>query len=124
MAQTWMTERLQLEKDVIAGIADRNHDEATNHVSKLLAEGRINASHWVATVVNKVIRQDGSLVASNWATTSQDWPLKGSARNELAERNAQTNPKSAAEWFENLLPKNMRHAQSPRSVENGPSVIL
>jgi len=94
------TERLDLEKGVVAGLADRNRDEATNYVSKLLAEGRSDTSRLMETVTNEVIRQEGSIGASNWAATLKDGPLKGSAMGEIAEGYARTDPASAAGWIE------------------------
>ncbi|MDA7610114.1 hypothetical protein N8587_02425 [Akkermansiaceae bacterium] len=97
---TLRTQRLHLEKGVVAGLADRNRDEATNYVSKLLAEGRSDAPRLMETVANEVIRQDGSIAASDWVTTLKDGPLKGSAMGEVAESYARTNPASAAGWIQ------------------------
>ena len=94
------TDRLDLEKGVVAGLADRNRDEATKYVSKLLAEGRSDTSRLMETVANEVIRQEGSIGASNWAATLKDGPLKGSAMGEIAEGYARTDPASAAGWIE------------------------
>ena len=99
-SNTLETKRLDLEKGVVAGLADRNRDEATNYVSKLLAEGRSDTSRLMETVANEVIRQEGSIGASNWAATLKDGPLKGSAMGEIAEGYARTDPASAAGWIQ------------------------
>jgi hypothetical protein len=90
----------RLQEGVVAGLADRNRDEATEYVSKLLAGGRTDATRLMETVASEVIRQEGSVEASNWVTTLEDGPLKGSAMNEVAERYARTDPQAAAGWIE------------------------
>lgn len=93
-------QKKRLEEGIVAGLADRNRNEATNYISKLLNGGRSDAARLMETVADEVIRQEGSIEASNWVTTLSDGPLKGSAMNQVAERYAQTDPESAAEWIQ------------------------
>lgn len=93
-------QKKRLEEGVVAGLADRDRDEATEYVSKLLAGGRADANRMMETVASEVIRQEGSVEASNWVASLEDGPLKGSAMNEVAERYARTDPESAAGWVQ------------------------
>ncbi|MEN8680528.1 MAG: hypothetical protein ABF391_10825 [Akkermansiaceae bacterium] len=93
-------QKKRLEEGVVAGLADRNRDEATAYVSKLLAGGRTDAARLMENVASEVIRQEGPVEASNWISTLEDGPLKGSAMNKVAERYARTDPEAAAGWIQ------------------------
>ncbi|MFT6180505.1 MAG: hypothetical protein ACI9NQ_002055 [Paracoccaceae bacterium] len=90
----------RLENGIVAGLADRDRDEAFNYVSTLAAEGRKDAPRLMEIVANEVIRKGGPEEASVWVAGLADGPLKGSAMNEVAERYVRNDPEAASQWIE------------------------
>lgn len=93
-------QKKRLENGIVAGLADRDPDEATEYVTALAAGGREDTSRLMERITYEVIRQGGTKEASAWVTTLDDGPLKGAAMNEVAERYVRTDPESAASWVE------------------------
>ncbi|MFT6862519.1 MAG: hypothetical protein ACJAVK_001077 [Akkermansiaceae bacterium] len=92
-------QKTKLENGIVAGLADRDRDEATKYVTALAAGGREEASRLMETVANEVLRQGGATEAAAWVATLDDGPLKGSAMNEVAERFVRNDPEAAAGWI-------------------------
>lgn len=93
-------QKKRLENGIVAGLADRDPDEATKYVASLAADGREDTSRLMERITYEVIRQGGTQEASAWVTTLNDGPLKGAAMNEVAERFVRSDPESAASWVE------------------------
>lgn len=93
-------QRTQLENGIVAGLADRDRDEATRYVTSLLEGGREDAGRLMETVANEVLRKGGPEEASAWAATIENPALKGTAMSEVAERYVREDPVAAAGWIE------------------------
>ena len=93
-------QKTRLENGIVAGLADRDRDEATKYVAALAAGGRKDASRLMETVADEVLRQGGTTEASAWVATLDNGPLKGSAMNKVAERYVRSDPEAAAGWIE------------------------
>lgn len=93
-------QKKQLENGIVAGLADRDRDEATRYVASLLAGGREDAGRLMATVAHEVLRKGGPEEASAWAATIENPSLKGTAMSEVAERYVRQDPEAAAGWIE------------------------
>ncbi len=91
-------QKTKLQDGIVAGLADRDRDEATNYVVSLAAAGRKDVSRLMETVTNEVLREGGTQEASDWVSTLDDGPLKGTAMNKIAERYVRADPNAAAAW--------------------------
>ena len=93
-------QRERLENGIVAGLADRNRDEAADYVFSLAAAGRENTGRLMERVAQEVLRASGHEEASQWVAGLDDGPLKGSAMNEIAERYVRNDPEAASQWIE------------------------
>jgi hypothetical protein len=93
-------QKASLENGIVAGLADRDRDEAANYVYQLATEGRKDTARLMETVADEVLRESGHEEAANWVKTLGDGPLKGSAMNQVAERFVRIDPEAASEWIE------------------------
>lgn len=90
----------QLENGIVAGLADRDRDEATMYVAALLEGGREDAGRLMQTVTNEVLRQGDPAEASAWASAIENESLRGTAMTEVAGRYVREDPVAAADWIE------------------------
>ncbi len=93
-------QKARLENGIVAGLADRDRDEAASYVYQLAAEGRENAARLMETVAHEVLRSSGHEEASLWVASLDDGPMKGSAMNEIAERFVRSDPEASSAWIE------------------------
>lgn len=93
-------QKKKLEDGIVAGLADRDRDEATRYVAALVEGGREDAGGLMRTVANEVVRKDGAAAATAWVNGLEDGSLKGTAMDEVAERYVRSDPTAAAVWVE------------------------
>jgi hypothetical protein len=108
-------QKASLENGIVAGLADRDRDEAANYVYQLATEGRKDTARLMETVADEVLRESGHEEAANWVKTLGDGPLKGSAMNQVAERFVRIDPEAASEWIEEFAGEDYA-----KSAKNGP----
>ncbi|MGC6427232.1 MAG: hypothetical protein ACON5H_09595 [Akkermansiaceae bacterium] len=92
-------EKRRLESGLVAGLADRNQDEAADFVQSLADTGNENARRHMSTVVGEVLRSEGHEQASIWVERLTDGPLKGVAMDRIAGRYVRDNPEAASRWI-------------------------
>ena len=90
----------RLESGLVAGLADRDQDQAAEYVKILAAAGNENANRLMSTVVGEVLRENGHLEASVWVEGLEDGSLKGTAMDRVAGRYVQNDPEGASQWIE------------------------
>lgn len=95
-----LKQKARLESGIVAGLADRNRDEAVEYVSSLAIEGRKDADRLMYVVAGEALRSDGPVGASIWTESLPEGPLKGAAMNSVASRYVRTDPEAAAAWIE------------------------
>lgn len=95
-----LKQKARLESGIVAGLADRNRDEAVEYVSSLAIQGRKDADRLMYVVAGEALRSDGPVGASIWTESLPEGPLKGAAMNSVASRYVRTDPEAAAAWIE------------------------
>lgn len=93
-------EKRRIESGLVAGMADRDQDEAAAYVSTLAAAGNKNANRLMSSIVGEVLRQSGHEEASLWVEGLEDGSLKGTAMDRVAGRYVRDNPIAASVWIE------------------------
>lgn len=90
----------RLESGLVAGLADRDQDQAAEYVKILAAAGNENANRLMSTVIGEVLRENGHLEASVWVEGLEDGSLKGTAMDRVAGRYVRNDPEGASQWIE------------------------
>lgn len=93
-------EQRRLESGLVAGLADRDQDQAADFVQTLAAAGNENAGRLMNVVIGEVLREEGHEEASVWVEGIDDGPLKGVAMDRIAGRYVRDNPEAASRWIE------------------------
>lgn len=93
-----LEQRSKFETSIVAGLADRDRDEAASYVVKLASEGRENAHRLMDIVASETLRKEGHEAAAAWSQNLPDGPLKGEAMERIADTYARRDPAAAAEW--------------------------
>lgn len=105
LAPEMQGQRDELTASVVAGIADRDSNMATDLVLKLGREGNGRAGNLMEIVANETLRAGGPEQASQWAESLPDGPLKGTAMARIADAYARKNPVAAAQWAQRFADK-------------------
>ena len=98
-------QRDELTASIVAGLANRDPNTATDLVLRLGQEGNGRAGNLMEIVANQTLRSQGPEQASQWAELLPDGPLKGTAMARIAESYARKDPLAAAEWAQRFADK-------------------
>ena len=93
-------ERGRLESGIVSGLADRDHEAATDYVQSLAAAGNENAARLMTIVAGEMMRENGPESASIWVEGLIDGPAKGRAMGRIAGKFVRDNPEAASRWIE------------------------
>lgn len=96
-------QRAALERNLVAGIADKDLGLATRTALRFSsaegAEGR-QTNRLMRTVANEALRTGGVETASQWASALPDGAAKGAAMRRVSEDYVREDPAAAAAWAE------------------------